>query len=100
MICTEGPENPGLENPRIPCPLDITVANLRTSCIAGGGIWQENSNQYSCSGVGWDYAGLIKDKNSDGIINELDDYHCETVTSEGLPSGTIVDCPWEGMDIE
>lgn len=100
VICTEGPGNPGPENPRIPCPLDITVANLRTSCIAEGGIWQENSNLYSCSGVGWDYAGIIEDKNSDGIINEWDDYHCETVTSEGLPSDTIVDCPWQGMDIE
>lgn len=98
--CSEGPGpiDPD-ENPRVPCPF-VKVSDLHNECSTQGGIWQENGNHYSCSGIGWDYAGVGTDLNNDGFINELDEWHCETVTTEGLPGGTVVDCPWEGMDVE
>lgn len=98
IVCTPGEGPVGPDNPEFPCPID-KVSSFQSQCLTEGGTWQQIGNIFSCSGVGWDFAGVGIDSNRDGWLAGDEPWECQTVTAEGLPSGTAVDCPWEGWDL-
>ncbi len=92
-IWCEEPENPGV---RVRCTFLGIIAS-RMECENEGGTWEDAGNgTYFCMFA--DYAVVASDSDADSILSD-DEYHCESLDENGRPSGTLVTCPFDEIEL-